>query len=118
MDFLGALTLDPAQDIVPETVILGIDPEDIKSLSLELTAATQSRVDLMIDMVLDALTRFGGSCWKKAANYRRPDREAVKDRIQLKPSLVSLRICRIAALDLFFSHPCSNGSQISPGLLL
>lgn len=58
----------PAQDIVPETVILGVEPEDIEALSLELTAATQSRVDRMIDMVLGALTRFGGSCWKKAAS--------------------------------------------------
>jgi hydrogenase maturation protease len=62
LDFWEALTLGPAQDIVPEMIILGVDPEDIESLSLELTAATQSRVDLMIDMVLDALTRFGGSC--------------------------------------------------------
>lgn len=65
VDFLEALTLCQALDKVPETVILGVEPEDIETLSLELTAATQSRVDRMIDMVLDELKRFGGTCWKK-----------------------------------------------------
>ncbi len=68
VDFLEALTLCQALDKVPETVSHGVEPEDIETLSLELTAATQSRVDLMIDMVLDKLKRFGGSCWKKAAS--------------------------------------------------
>jgi len=65
VDFLEALTLCQALDKVPETVILGVEPEDIETLSLELTAATQSRIDRMIDMVLDELKRFGGTCWKK-----------------------------------------------------
>jgi len=67
VDFLEALTLCQALDKVPETVVLGVEPEDIETLSLELTAATQSRVDRMIDMVLDELKRFGGSCRKKTA---------------------------------------------------
>lgn len=68
VDFLEALTLCQALDKVPETVVLGVEPEDIETLSLELTAATQSRVDRMIDMVLDELKRFGGSCRKKTAS--------------------------------------------------
>ena len=67
VDFLEALTLCQALDKVPETVILGVEPADIETQSLELTPATQSRIDPMIAMVLDELKRFGGSYWKKAA---------------------------------------------------
>ena len=67
VDFLEALTLCRALDKVPETVILGVEPADIETQSLELTPATQSRIDPMITMVLDELKRFGGSCRKKAA---------------------------------------------------
>ncbi|MGW8303866.1 MAG: HyaD/HybD family hydrogenase maturation endopeptidase, partial [Desulfobacterales bacterium] len=48
VDFLEALTLCQALDKVPETVILGIEPEDIETLSTELTPITQSRVDDII----------------------------------------------------------------------
>ena len=68
VDFLEALTLCQALDKVPETVILGVEPADIDTLSLELTPAVQSRIDPMIDLVLDELKRFGGSCRKKAAH--------------------------------------------------
>ena len=68
VDFLEALTLCQALDKVPETVILGVEPADIETQSLELTPATQSRIDPMIAMVLDELKRFGGSCRKKAAH--------------------------------------------------
>jgi hydrogenase maturation protease len=66
VDFLEALTLCRALDKVPETIILGVEPADIETQSLELTPVTQSRIDPMIDMVLDELKRFGGSCQKKA----------------------------------------------------
>lgn len=66
VDFLEALTLCRALDKVPETIILGVEPADIETQSLELTPATRSRIDPMIDMVLDELKRFGGSCRKKA----------------------------------------------------
>ncbi|UCD83131.1 MAG: HyaD/HybD family hydrogenase maturation endopeptidase [Desulfobacterales bacterium] len=65
VDFLEALTLCQALNKVPETVILGVEPADIETQSLELTPATQSRIDPMIDMVLAELKRFGGSCWRK-----------------------------------------------------
>ena len=67
VDFLEALTLCQALDKVPETVILGVEPADIDTQSLELTPAIQSCVDPMIDMVLDELQRVGGSFWKKTA---------------------------------------------------
>ena len=40
IDFLEALTLCQALDKVPQTVILGVEPEDIETLSTELTPAT------------------------------------------------------------------------------
>ena len=59
VDFLEALTLCRALDKVPETVIVGVEPEDIETLSIELTPAIQAKVDPVIDMVLTELTRLG-----------------------------------------------------------
>ena len=61
VDFLEALTLCQALDKVPETVILGVEPEDIETLSTELTAVTQSKVDPIIDKVLSEIKRLGAS---------------------------------------------------------
>ena len=64
VDFLEALTLCQALDKVPETVILGVEPLDIETLSTELTTATRSKVDPVIDMILDEIDRVGGRYWK------------------------------------------------------
>ena len=61
VDFLEALTLCQALDKVPETVIVGVEPQDIETLSLELTLATKARVDEVIQMVLIELDRLGVS---------------------------------------------------------
>lgn len=66
VDFLEALTLCQALDKVPETVILGIEPEDIETMSTELTPTTQSKVDAIIEKVLGELMRLGGSYRAKA----------------------------------------------------
>ena len=66
VDFLEALTLCQALDHVPETVIVGVEPEDIETLSMELTPITQSKVDTMIDMVLEEIKRVGGSYRKRS----------------------------------------------------
>jgi hydrogenase maturation protease len=42
-------------DRVPETVILGVEPQDIDTLSVELTPVIQQAVDPVIDMVLREL---------------------------------------------------------------
>lgn len=67
VDFLEALTLCQALDKVPETVILGIEPEDIETLSTELTPTTQSKVDAVIEMVLGEIERLGGSYQEKTS---------------------------------------------------
>ncbi|WP_319522121.1 HyaD/HybD family hydrogenase maturation endopeptidase [uncultured Desulfosarcina sp.] len=58
IDFLESLTLCQALDKVPETVIVGIEPKDIETLSVDLTAATADRIDDVIQMVLTELDRL------------------------------------------------------------
>ena len=59
VDFLEAFTCCNVLDHVPETVILGIEPQDIETLSIELTPAIQDKVDFLVDKVLSELDRLG-----------------------------------------------------------
>lgn len=59
IDFLEALTLCQALDKVPKAVILGVEPEDIATLSTELTPTVRNRMDDIIRMVLVELDRLG-----------------------------------------------------------
>jgi hydrogenase maturation protease len=59
IDFLEALTLCQAMDKVPEAVIVGVEPEDITTLSTDLTATTKSKMESIIRMVLAELDRLG-----------------------------------------------------------
>jgi hydrogenase maturation protease len=65
VDFLEALTLCQALDNVPKTVIIGIEPEDIQTLSLVLTPTLQAQVEPVVGMVLNELERLGISYRKK-----------------------------------------------------
>ncbi len=58
IDFLESLTLCQALDKVPETVILGVEPEDITSVSIDLTPQIQTKIDPVINMVLAELDRL------------------------------------------------------------
>ena len=60
VDFLEALTLCQALDHVPETVIIGVEPEDIDTMCVDLTPVTQAKLDDVIAMVLAELDRLGG----------------------------------------------------------
>jgi hydrogenase maturation protease len=66
IDFLETLTLCQAVDEVPETVVLGVEPEDIDSLSVELTPTIKERIEPAIQMVLDELKRLNISYTQKA----------------------------------------------------
>mgnify|MGYP006304993419 FL=1 len=66
IDFLETLTLCQAVDEVPETVVLGVEPEDIDSLSVELTPTIKERIEPAIQMVLDELKRLNISYSQKA----------------------------------------------------
>lgn len=59
VDLLEALTLCQALGKVPETVILGVEPLDIETLSIELSPVIAERVDDLIGMVLAELERLG-----------------------------------------------------------
>jgi hydrogenase maturation protease len=59
VDFLEALTLCQALDKVPQTVIFGVEPEDIDTLSVDLTPVTEVKVGDVIAMVLAELERLG-----------------------------------------------------------
>ena len=48
-----------ALDNVPETVILGIEPEDIETTGLELTPAVRDKIDDIIALVLKELDNLG-----------------------------------------------------------
>jgi len=65
VDFLEALTLCQALDHVPETVIVGVEPEDIETMCVDLTPVTRARMDDIIAMVLTELDRLGKSYVKK-----------------------------------------------------
>ena len=68
VDFLEALTLCQALEHVPETVIVGIEPEDIDTMSTTLTPVTQQKVETVIEMVLDELKRLGVVVQKRKGN--------------------------------------------------
>ena len=61
VDLLEALTLCQALDRTPETVILGVEPEDIETLGTELTPTVRDKVDDMMKMVLTELERLGAA---------------------------------------------------------
>lgn len=65
IDFLEALTLCQALDKVPQTVIIGVEPKDIETQSLELTPPIQAKVGAVIDMVLTELDRLGATYKKR-----------------------------------------------------
>ena len=43
---------------MPDTVIVGVEPADIETLSIELTPVTQAKVAPVIEMVLAELDRL------------------------------------------------------------
>jgi len=69
VDLLEALTLCQILDKVPETVILGIEPKDIKTTGIELTAPIQEKIESLIDMVLRELDGLGAKARLKGGNY-------------------------------------------------
>ena len=69
VDFLEALTLCQALDKVPETVIVGVEPFDIETLSIELTPVISAKVAPMIDMVLSELDRLDTPYEKRKEKY-------------------------------------------------
>jgi hydrogenase maturation protease len=66
VDLLEALTCCQALDKVPETVILGVEPEDVTTLWIDITPRVRTRIGDLVDAVLKELTSLGGSyCLRK-----------------------------------------------------
>jgi len=68
VDLLEALTLCQALDKVPETVIIGVEPQDIESLGLELTGPIQEKVEDLKAMTLRELDRLGAGYARKGSS--------------------------------------------------
>lgn len=67
-DFLETLTLCQMIDQTPETiVVLGAEPQDIETHSVELTPAVAGRVDETVSRVLQELDRLGVSYQKRSS---------------------------------------------------
>lgn len=65
VDLLEALTLVKAIDRSPQTVILGVEPEDIETMGLTLTPAVAARVDDLVAMVLTELDRLNVAYFRR-----------------------------------------------------
>jgi hydrogenase maturation protease len=60
VDLLEALTLCQALDKVPETVIIGVEPQDIETVGLDLTPPVRARLEDLKETALRELDRLGG----------------------------------------------------------
>ena len=65
VDFLEALAHCQAVDHPPETVMLGIEPEDCETTACQLTPLLQDKIDAMIGSVIEELDRLGVEYQKK-----------------------------------------------------
>jgi len=65
VDFLEALTMCQVLDKVPETVILGVEPEDIETVSVDLTPIIREKIEPMIEKTLAELDSLGVSYQKR-----------------------------------------------------
>jgi hydrogenase maturation protease len=59
IDLLETLALCQALETMPDTVILGVEPEDIDTMGVELTATIRDRIKPVIEMVLQEMDRLG-----------------------------------------------------------
>ena len=65
-DLIEALNLTEMVDAAPKTcVVIGIQPEDIITMSLEMTSTVSAKIDEIINMVLDELKVHGIEPQKK-----------------------------------------------------
>ncbi len=67
VDLLETLTLCQVFEKVPETIIIGVEPEDIETLSIELTDAVKEKLTPLSNMVLKELERLGAAYKHRAS---------------------------------------------------
>ncbi len=78
VELLEALTCCQALDKVPETVILGVEPEDITTMGIELTPTVRAKIDDLVEAALEELTSLGGSYRRKEEGDSCVDSEFVR----------------------------------------
>ncbi|MFH0726868.1 MAG: HyaD/HybD family hydrogenase maturation endopeptidase [Pseudomonadota bacterium] len=66
IDLPEALALCAALDHVPETVILGVEPEDMTSIGIVPTARLQALINPMMERVLAELRLLNVPYWKRS----------------------------------------------------
>ena len=66
LDLLETLAHAEFLESLPETVIIGIEPEDTCTLSLELSGTIRARREDMVSAVLQEITRAGGGYHPRA----------------------------------------------------
>jgi hydrogenase maturation protease len=71
VDLLESLTLCQALDHVPKTVILGVEPMDIDTVSLEMTPPVRNKVDELVRLVCKELERLGAEFRPRASEESR-----------------------------------------------
>ena len=75
VDLLEALTFCRALDKQPRTVIIGVEPEDIKTVGLDMTPVVANKMPAMIEMVLTELDRLEVSRRLSVENGSKKNRE-------------------------------------------
>ncbi len=65
VDLLEALTFCQALDKQPETLIIGIEPEDIKTVGLDMTPVVAKKMQAMVQMVILELDRLGAEASRR-----------------------------------------------------
>ncbi len=73
VDLLEALTMCEAIDSRPETVIIGVEPEDMQTFGLDLTETVSGKIDDLVAMVLAELERLGAKVQKRPKPLGRVD---------------------------------------------
>jgi len=58
LDLPEVLALCSAIDHTPETIVIGVEPEDIHTMDMEMTATVSGKVDALVLMVIDELERL------------------------------------------------------------
>ena len=59
IDFLETLMSCQVIDQLPETVILGVEPLEIDTMSIQMTPTVEAKVEALMEMVLKELDRLG-----------------------------------------------------------
>jgi hydrogenase maturation protease len=69
VDLIEALTLCNALDYVPQTTIIGIEPEDMENLNEELTPTVAGKLEELSQLVLKEISALGG-IWKAKGSHK------------------------------------------------